>query len=91
MTLDAPGAETVNQADTPLKQRFPEIIAGDADRAFAAAPVKIDARFTTAPQHQNPMELIATVAEWKEGKLISAREALRTQKRSAMAWPRRWV
>ena len=69
MTLDAPGAETVNQADTPLKKRFPEIIAGDADRAFAAAPVKIDARFTTAPQHHNPMELIATVAEWKEGKL----------------------
>ena len=62
--------ETVNQADTPLKQRFPDIIAGDADRAFAAAPVRIDACFTTAPQHHNPMELIATVAEWKEGKLI---------------------
>jgi xanthine dehydrogenase YagR molybdenum-binding subunit len=70
VTLDAPGAETINQADTPLEKRFPEIIAGDADRAFAAAPVKIDARFTTAPQHHNPMELIATVAEWKEGKLI---------------------
>jgi xanthine dehydrogenase YagR molybdenum-binding subunit len=70
VTLDARGAETVNQADTPLKNLFPEIIAGDADRAFAAAPVKIDARFATAPQHHNPIELIATVAEWKEGKLI---------------------
>jgi xanthine dehydrogenase YagR molybdenum-binding subunit len=69
VTLDAPGAETVNQADTPLKKRFPEIIVGDADKAFAAAPVKIDARFTTAPQHHNPIELIATVAEWKDGKL----------------------
>jgi xanthine dehydrogenase YagR molybdenum-binding subunit len=68
-TLDAPGVETVNQADTPLKNRFPEISAGDADKAFAAAPVKIDARFTTAPQHHNPIELIATVAEWKDGKL----------------------
>ena len=69
-TLDAPGVETVNQADTPLKDRFPEIIAGDADKAFAEAPVKIDARFATAPQHHNPIELIATVAEWKDGKLI---------------------
>jgi xanthine dehydrogenase YagR molybdenum-binding subunit len=69
-TLDAPGTETVNQADTPLKERFPEIVAGDADKAFAQAPVNIDARFTTAPQHHNPIELIATIAEWKDGKLI---------------------
>jgi xanthine dehydrogenase YagR molybdenum-binding subunit len=69
VTLDAPGTETVNQADTPLKHRFPEITAGDADKAFAQAPVKIDARFTTASQHHNPIELIATVAEWKDGKL----------------------
>jgi xanthine dehydrogenase YagR molybdenum-binding subunit len=70
VTLDAPVAETINQADTPLKDRFPEIIAGNADRAFAEAPVKIDARFMTAPQHHNPIELMATVAEWKDGKLI---------------------
>jgi len=55
VSLDAPGAETVNQADTPLKNSSPEIIAGDADKAFAEAPVKIDARFTSAPQHQNPI------------------------------------
>ncbi|HLK83168.1 MAG TPA: xanthine dehydrogenase family protein molybdopterin-binding subunit [Xanthobacteraceae bacterium] len=64
VTLDAPGAETVNQADTGL-----EIIAGNAEKAFAAAPLKIDARFITAPQHHNPIELIATVAEWQDGKL----------------------
>jgi len=70
VTLDAPGAEIIEQANTPLSKHFPEIIAGDADSAFAAAAVRIDARFTTAPQHHNPMELIATVAEWKDGKLI---------------------
>jgi xanthine dehydrogenase YagR molybdenum-binding subunit len=69
LTLDAPGAETVNQAETPLKNLPPEIVAGDADKAFAEAPVKIDARFITAPQHHNPIELLATVAEWKDGKL----------------------
>ncbi len=70
VTLDAPGAKAVDEADTPLNKRFPEVIAGDADTAFATAPVKIDACFATAPQHHNPMELIATVAEWKDGKLI---------------------
>jgi xanthine dehydrogenase YagR molybdenum-binding subunit len=69
VTLDAPGTETVNQADTPLKNFIPEVIAGDADKSFADAPVKIDARFTCPPQHQNPIELIATVAEWNDGKL----------------------
>jgi xanthine dehydrogenase YagR molybdenum-binding subunit len=69
VTLDAAGAETVNQADTPLKNFIPEVIAGDADKAFSEAPVKIGAHFTSPPQHQNPIELIATVAEWKDGKL----------------------
>src|SRR5215470_10636375 len=49
--LDAPEAQIVNRKD-------PEIVAGDADKAFAGAAVKIDARFTTASQHHNPIELI---------------------------------
>jgi xanthine dehydrogenase YagR molybdenum-binding subunit len=69
VTIDAPGAEMVNQADTPLKNFIPEVIAGNADKSFAEAPVKIEARFTSPPQHQNPIELIATVAEWNDGKL----------------------
>ncbi|HEU4620077.1 MAG TPA: xanthine dehydrogenase family protein molybdopterin-binding subunit [Gammaproteobacteria bacterium] len=68
-TIDAPGAETVAQADTPLKAFFHEVVAGDADAAFAEAAVKVDGTFTTPPQHQNPIELIATVAEWRDGKL----------------------
>src|ERR1700738_3072443 len=69
VTLDAPGAEIIKQADTPLKNFIPEVIAGDADNSIADAPVKIDARFTCPPQHQNPIELIATVAEWHDGNL----------------------
>ena len=69
VTLDAPGVEVVNQADTPLKNFIHEVVAGDADSAFAAAPVKIDAVFNSPQQHQNPIELIATVAEWRDGKL----------------------
>jgi xanthine dehydrogenase YagR molybdenum-binding subunit len=69
VTLDASGAEAVNQADTPLNQFLPEIVAGDADKAFAEAPVKVAAVLTCPPQHQNPIELIATVAEWNGNKL----------------------
>jgi xanthine dehydrogenase YagR molybdenum-binding subunit len=69
VTLDAPGVEVVNQADTPLKNFFPEVVAGNAEKAFAEAPIKIEAEFNCPPQHQNPIELIATVAEWQGDKL----------------------
>ena len=69
LTLDAMGTESVNQADTPLKNFIPEIVAGDADQAFAEAPVKIEAVFNCPPQHQNPIELIATIAEWQGDRL----------------------
>src|SRR3954453_12208640 len=69
VSLDGPGVETVNQADTPLKNFVPEIASGDAEKAFADAPVKIDAVFNGPPQHQNPIELIASVAEWRGNKL----------------------
>src|SRR5262249_56002244 len=69
VTVDAAGAETVDQSDASAKKLRSEIIAGNADKAFEEAPVKIDARFVTAPQHHNPIELLATLAEWKHGKL----------------------
>jgi xanthine dehydrogenase YagR molybdenum-binding subunit len=69
VTLDAEGTDTVNQADTPLKNFIPEIVVGEADKTFAEAPVRIDAVFNCPPQHQNPIELIATVAEWQGDKL----------------------
>ncbi|HSI40204.1 MAG TPA: xanthine dehydrogenase family protein molybdopterin-binding subunit [Xanthobacteraceae bacterium] len=68
--LDAPGVEVVDQAETPLAHFIPPVAAGDADAAYARAPVQIDARFASAPQHQNPIELIACVAEWQAGRLV---------------------
>ncbi len=70
VTLDADGVEIINQADTPLKNFIPEVIAGEAETAFAQAAIKVDASFSSPPQHQNPIELIATVAEWRGGTLI---------------------
>jgi xanthine dehydrogenase YagR molybdenum-binding subunit len=40
---------------------------GDADAAFAAAPVKIDAEFHQAAEHHNPMELHASTVIFEAG------------------------
>ncbi|MFE5564995.1 xanthine dehydrogenase family protein molybdopterin-binding subunit [Amycolatopsis japonica] len=37
---------------------------GDADRAFAAAPVRLDLAFRFSRNHHNPMEPHATIARW---------------------------
>lgn len=59
------GREIIPQADSPLPQQmFRDTVAGDAVAAFDAADVTIDATYSSPPQHQNPIELIATVAEW---------------------------
>ena len=42
---------------------------GDAAAAFAAAPVKVDARYSTPTQHHNPIELFTTTCVWADGKL----------------------
>ena len=42
---------------------------GDFAGAFAAAPVKIDARFSTPTQHHNPIELFTTTCAWDGPKL----------------------
>lgn len=37
---------------------------GDADRALASAAVKVDATYSHAREHHNPMEMHATIAVW---------------------------
>lgn len=39
---------------------------GDADQAFADAPVKIDAEFHSGPEHHNPMEMHASTVHYGE-------------------------
>lgn len=41
---------------------------GDAESAFASAPVKIDATYTTPTETHNPMEMHGVIAVWKDGK-----------------------
>lgn len=71
VTLDAEGTQTITQAESPLpKPMFENVEAGDADQAFREAPFQVDAVFTGPVQHQNPIELVGTLAEWKDGTLI---------------------
>jgi xanthine dehydrogenase YagR molybdenum-binding subunit len=51
----------------PLKAGFtPPSSKGDADRAFAAAPVKIEAEFYNGVEHHNPMEMFASTVVYGE-------------------------
>ncbi|XXX80679.1 xanthine dehydrogenase family protein molybdopterin-binding subunit [Sorangium sp. So ce134] len=75
VTLDAPGAEIIAQADSPLpKPAFADRAVGDADGALSTAAARVDTTFEGPPQHQNPMELLATVAEWSGG-MLTVRES----------------
>jgi xanthine dehydrogenase YagR molybdenum-binding subunit len=42
---------------------------GDIERAFDRAAMKVDATYTTPYQSHNPMELVASLAEWSDDKL----------------------
>ncbi|WP_438015393.1 xanthine dehydrogenase family protein molybdopterin-binding subunit [Sorangium sp. So ce315] len=75
VTLDAPGAEIIAQADSPLpKPAFADRVVGDADGALSTVAARVDVTFLGPPQHQNPMELLATVAEWSGG-MLTVRES----------------
>ena len=70
VTLDAPAADTIVQSQAIPLPMLANTVTGDADAAFAAAPVQIDAEFHGPAQHQVPMELISSVAEWRGDTLV---------------------
>ncbi|MEU8551680.1 xanthine dehydrogenase family protein molybdopterin-binding subunit [Streptomyces roseoverticillatus] len=44
---------------------------GDFDGAYASAPVRVDATYTTHALHNHPMEPHATTARWEDGRLVA--------------------
>jgi len=70
-SISSSGTNTIAQAESPLPQQlFADTVAGDAVTALASAVEVVDASFYSPPQHQNPIELVATVATWEDDKLI---------------------
>ena len=47
-----------------------DVDVGDAEAAFAVAPVTVDATYYTPMQHHNQIELYSTTAAWRDGKLL---------------------
>jgi xanthine dehydrogenase YagR molybdenum-binding subunit len=69
-TFDSPGTTTGPAHPKPEGKGDDNPRVGDAAAAFAAAPVKIDARYSTPTQHHNPIELFTTTCAWTGGKLV---------------------
>jgi xanthine dehydrogenase YagR molybdenum-binding subunit len=64
-TFDSPGTET--QPHKPERGEDPK--KGDAESAFAGAPVKVSEHYSTPTQHHNPIELFTVTCEWHADKL----------------------
>lgn len=74
-TIESEAAEAIPAAESGLPPEMAAYtVAGmagtDAEGAFAGAAVRVDATFRIPPQHQNPIELISTLAEWDGESLV---------------------
>jgi xanthine dehydrogenase YagR molybdenum-binding subunit len=69
--LNDPRAQSIIPGSTarPSSRILADKARGDADGAWATAPVKIDATYSIARENHNPMEPHATVAVWNGGRL----------------------
>jgi len=65
--LDSPGTKTVMAAD--INARHKDTHAGDPDRAFAEAAVRLDQTYRTPTQHHNAIELFSTTCAWSGDEL----------------------
>src|SRR2546421_2867558 len=74
-TFDAPGVET-----EPHQSLFgPDPQKGDAEAAFVAAPVKVEARYQTPTQHHNAIELFTATCVWEGPSPYGSRPAASTR------------
>lgn len=74
-TFGNPGTTTEEGQRAGKPYDAPKV--GDADAAFAAAPVKIEATYFTPTQHHNPIELFTTTCVW-EGERLTVYEPSQT-------------
>jgi xanthine dehydrogenase YagR molybdenum-binding subunit len=70
-------ASSIDQAYAPDKTpRGPtDTHTGDFERAFTAAPARVDGTYTTPAETHNPMEMHATVAVWQGGDKLTLYDA----------------
>ncbi len=71
-TFDSLGLQTVSAEEASREGEQPgeeKPRVGDAQAAFASAPVTVDQHYATPTQHHNPIELFTTACAWADGKL----------------------
>jgi xanthine dehydrogenase YagR molybdenum-binding subunit len=73
-TIDAPDAQPQAQSALLPQPVFADRRAGDAEAALQGAAFTVDAAYELPIQHQNPMEIIATVAEWSADGVLTIHE-----------------
>lgn len=56
--------------DAALPKDLPDLIRGDAKKALAEAPVKVEEIYETPIEHHHPIEPHSTIAVWEGEKLI---------------------
>jgi len=66
-SFDSAGTTTQAAEEVSKKHKDPKV--GDAEAAFAAAAVKVDAKYSTPAQHHNPIELFTTTCSWQDDEL----------------------
>ncbi len=57
-----------NRTEQPMDAKSIDV--GNAEAAYATAPVTVDATYYTPMQHHNQIELYSTTAAWRDGKLL---------------------
>lgn len=72
-TPASPGAQTVSQLSVLPLPPLADKQVGEAEAVFARSAVQVDVSADLPAQHQNPMELIATLAWW-EGERLTVHE-----------------
>lgn len=69
-TFGSKGVEQIPLTDAKQAKKFENPQVGDFQAAFEAAPVKIDADYSTPTQHHNPIELFTTTCSWDGPRLL---------------------
>jgi xanthine dehydrogenase YagR molybdenum-binding subunit len=65
--FDSPGVTEIAAKDASSSYEDPAV--GDAQSAFASAPITVDQHYATATMHHNPIELFTTSCAWADGHL----------------------
>ena len=68
--LDAADTAPIALAEAIPMEMSADKVLGDADRVFTDSDFQVDAVYTGPAQHANPMELIASVVEWRGETLV---------------------